>query len=56
MKRLIIAVGLAVLVFAAAGAQSQTSGETRTGTMEQELLDLDAGLDGCRGQGRHGFP
>ncbi len=39
MKRLIIAVGLAVLVFAA-GAQSQTSGETKAGTVEQELLNL----------------
>jgi len=39
MNRLIIAIGLAVLAFAV-GAPSQTSAETKTGTAEQELLNL----------------
>ncbi len=39
MKRIIIAVSLAVLVFAAV-SRSQTPAQTKTGTPEQELLDL----------------
>ena len=39
MKRLIIAVGLAVLVFSAS-APSQTPAGTKAGTVEQELLNL----------------
>lgn len=39
MKRIIIAVSLAVLLFAA-GSRSQTPAQTKTGTPEQELLDL----------------
>ena len=39
MNRMIIAVSAAVLVFAA-GAPSQTPAETKTGTAEQELLNL----------------
>jgi ketosteroid isomerase-like protein len=39
MKRIGVAVSLAVLVFAV-GALSQTTGQTKTGTEEQELLKL----------------
>jgi len=39
MNRMIIAVSVAVLVFAV-GAPSQTPAETKTGTAEQELLNL----------------
>ena len=39
MKRLIIAVGLAVWVFSV-GAPSQTPAGTKAGTVEQELLNL----------------
>jgi ketosteroid isomerase-like protein len=39
MKRLIIAVSVAVLAFAV-GASSQTPAETKAGTAEQELLSL----------------
>jgi len=39
MKRIGIAVSLAVLVFAV-GAQPQTTGQTKIGTEEQELLKL----------------
>ena len=39
MNRIVIAVSVAVLVFAV-GAQSQTPAQTKTGTAEQELLKL----------------
>lgn len=39
MKRMVIAVSVAVLVFAV-GAQSQTPAQIKTGTAEQELLKL----------------
>jgi ketosteroid isomerase-like protein len=39
MKRLILAVGLAILVFTV-GAPSQTPAGTKAGTVEQELLNL----------------
>jgi ketosteroid isomerase-like protein len=39
MNRMIIAIGVAILVFAV-GAPSQTPAEARTGTAEQELLSL----------------
>lgn len=39
MKRIVIAVSVAVLVFAV-GTQSQTPAQTKTGTAEQDLLKL----------------
>jgi len=39
MKRIVMAVSVAVLVFAV-GAQSQTPAQTKTGTAEQEVLNL----------------
>ncbi len=39
MKRIMIAISVAVLAFAAV-SRSQTPAQTKTGTPEQELLDL----------------